>query len=157
MLQATAPLPRAADYDLKQTIGVGKARSMWRLMEGYRGIYLVSAFSMGLSALANTSIFLLLAYFIDSWLGNPDPAVPLIGVVAAIIGLALAQGFFTFTSRRLAAQCAEGIAIRNRNYLYDHIQRLPFTYHDQTQTCDLLQRATSDVETIRRFFADQAI
>jgi len=157
MLQATAPLPRAADYDLKQTIGTNRAKSMWRLMEGYRGVYVISAFCMGLSALANTSIFLLLAWFIDSWLGNSAPAYPLWGVVAAILGLAIAQGFFTFTSRRLAAQCAEGIAIRNRNYLYDHIQRLPFTYHDQTQTGDLLQRATSDVETIRRFFADQAI
>lgn len=157
MLQASAPLPRAADYDLKNTIGISKARSMWRLMEGYRVLYVTSALSMGISALANTSIFLLLAWFIDNWLGNPEPAVPLIAVVVGIIGLALTQGFFTFTARRLAAQCAEGITIRNRNYLYDHIQRLPFTYHDQTQTGDLLQRATSDVETIRRFFADQAV
>lgn len=42
-------------------------------------------------------------------------------------------------------------------YLYDRIQRLPFVYHDKQQTGELLQRATSDVETMRRFFADQAI
>jgi ATP-binding cassette subfamily B protein len=41
--------------------------------------------------------------------------------------------------------------------IYDHIQRLSFTYHDKTQTGELIQRATSDVDTIRRFFADQAI
>ena len=41
--------------------------------------------------------------------------------------------------------------------LFRSIQRLPFTYHDKMQTGDLLQRATSDVDAIRRFFADQAI
>jgi ATP-binding cassette subfamily B protein len=57
----------------------------------------------------------------------------------------------------LAAETAEGISLRLRNYLYDHIQRLSFTYHDRTQTGELLQRATSDVDAIRRLFADQAI
>ncbi len=47
--------------------------------------------------------------------------------------------------------------LRLRNYLLDHIQRLTFTYHDKTQTGELIQRATSDVDTIRRFFAEQAI
>jgi ATP-binding cassette subfamily B protein len=145
------------DYDLRQTINPRRAKSMWLLMTGYRGIYGVAALSTGLAALANTGVFLLLRYFIDNWLGVDSPAVSLWGILAGFIGLALLQAFFTFTARRLAAQAAEGIALRNRNFLYDHIQRLPFRYHDETQTGDLLQRATSDVETIRRFFADQAI
>jgi len=41
--------------------------------------------------------------------------------------------------------------------MFDHIQRLSFTYHDKTQTGELLQRSTSDVDAVRRFFADQAI
>ncbi len=157
MLQTTAPVPRALDYDLRKTLDPHRARSMWLLMTGYRGIYFVATMSMGLAALANTGIFLLLRYFIDDWLGVAVPAVSLWGILAGFIGLAGIQAFFTFTARRLAAQAAEGIALRNRNFLYDHIQRLPFRYHDKTQTGDLLQRATSDVETIRRFFADQAI
>ena len=157
MLQTKAPLPQAMDYDLRKTISSHRARSMWLLMTGYRGIYTVAALSTGMAALANTGVFLLLRYFIDNWLGVAQPAVSLWGILAGFLGLALLQAFFTFTARRLAAQAAEGIALRNRNFLYDHIQRLPFRYHDQTQTGDLLQRATSDVETIRRFFADQAI
>jgi ATP-binding cassette subfamily B protein len=151
------PAPRQADYDLKQTLSPNRFRSMWRLMTGYRGIYLVAALSAGFAALANTGIFLLLRDFIDNWLGNPSPPRSLWLIVAGFVGLATLQAWFTFTARRLAAQAAEGISLRTRNYLYDHIQRLPFTYHDQAQTGDLLQRATSDVETIRRFFADQAI
>jgi ATP-binding cassette subfamily B protein len=131
--------------------------NMWRLMTGYHSIYLTAALSTGIAALANTAVFLLLRYFIDDWLGVETPTTSLWVIVAGFLGLALIQAFFTFTSRRLAAQSAEGVALRIRNYLFNHIQRLPFTYHDKTQTGDLLQRATSDVETVRRFFADQAI
>src|SRR5690606_15139286 len=52
---------------------------------------------------------------------------------------------------------AESITRRLRNYLYDHLQRLNFTYHDRMQTGELLSRATSDVDTLRRLFADQLI
>jgi ATP-binding cassette subfamily B protein len=45
---------------------------------------------------------------------------------------------------------------RLRDYLFDHIQRLAFTYHDKMQTGELLERSTSDVEALRNFFADQA-
>lgn len=46
---------------------------------------------------------------------------------------------------------------RLRNQLFDHIQRLSFTYHDHTPTGELIQRSTSDVDAVRRLFADQAI
>ena len=57
----------------------------------------------------------------------------------------------------MAAQTAEGVTRRLRNYLFDHIQHLSFHYHSQTPTGELIQRATSDVDAVRRFFADQAI
>ncbi|MGL4649859.1 MAG: ABC transporter transmembrane domain-containing protein, partial [Caldilineaceae bacterium] len=157
LLRYNPPAPRAVDYDLKQTLTPNRFRSMWLLMTGYRGLYGIAAISAGLAALANTGIFLLLRYFIDNWLGNPAPPTSRWAIVAGFIGFASLQAAFTFTARRLAAQAAEGISLRTRNFLYDHIQRLPFRYHDQAQTGDLLQRATSDVDTIRRFFADQAI
>jgi len=44
-----------------------------------------------------------------------------------------------------------------RNYLYDHIQHLTFAYHSNTKTGELIERSTSDVDALRRFFSDQAI
>ena len=61
------------------------------------------------------------------------------------------------SSGRLAAATSEGVTRRLRNYLFDHIQHLSFTYHANMQTGELIQRCTSDVDAIRRFFADQAI
>jgi ATP-binding cassette subfamily B protein len=159
LLSKQNPSPRLPDYDLKLTLVKGRLRSLWRLMSGYQHIYLIATLNAGLAALANTTMFLVLRYFIDNYLGETanQARTPLWLIVIGIFALAVGQGLFTFLSRTLAAQTSEGITLRLRNYLYDQIQRLPFRYHDQNKTGDLLQRATSDVDTIRRFFADQAI
>ncbi|MBW7886370.1 MAG: ABC transporter ATP-binding protein, partial [Caldilineaceae bacterium] len=156
MLSSSVPSIQPS-FDLKQTVNIGKMRGFWRLMTGFRLTYLISTASMGISAIMNTLTFLLLRHFVDYYLTPVNPTISLWLVVGAFLLLAGAQALFTFNSRRLAARTAEGIALRVREYIYDHIQRLPFTYHDKTQTGELLQRATSDVDTIRRFFADQAI
>ena len=44
-----------------------------------------------------------------------------------------------------------------RDRLYRHLQTLPFDYHVKAETGDLIQRCTSDVETIRRFLSSQVI
>ena len=78
-------------------------------------------------------------------------------IALGFVGLAVIQGAFTFLSGRLAARSAEGAILRLRNFLFDHIQRLSFTYHDNTQTGELVQRCSSDVDTIRRLFAEQVL
>ena len=157
MLNSTAQPITQPELDLKETIGAGKLRGFWKLMTGFRGKYLVSTVSMGVAAIMNTVTFLLLAAFVDHFMVGGDRTIPLAVYVAGFLGLAIVQAGATFNSRRLAAKTAEGIARRIREYIYDHIQRLSFTYHDKTQTGELIQRATSDIDTIRRFFADQAI
>ncbi len=127
------------------------------MMTGFRLTYLWATFSLALATVSKTATYLLLRYFIDNVLGQGELAGRLPLIALGFVGLALFQGTFTFLSGRLAAQTAEGIVLRLRNYLFDHIQRLSFPYHDQTQTGELIQRATSDVDAIRRFFADQAI
>lgn len=126
-------------------------------MTGYRLIYLFATLSLGVAAISKTATYFLLRYFIDDVLGTGAGVSSLVLIGAGFVGLALLQSGFTFISAWLSAKTAEGAALRMRNYLYDHIQRLSFSYHDKMQTGELIQRATSDVEAVRRFFADQAI
>ena len=144
-------------YDLKDTLTANPFVSLWRMTTGFRAIYLVAIVAAGLAALSGSAVFYLLRYFVDDVLPGSDRRGDLPWVAAGIIGLALLQGLFTFGMGRSAAQTAEGVARRLRNYLYDQIQRLTFTYHDNMQTGELIQRATSDVDTIRRLFQDQLI
>jgi len=127
------------------------------MLTGFRLAYLGAVVGVGIAAILRTGNSLLLRYFVDDVLGQGrfDRTLPLVGL--SFVALALGQGAFSFLSGRLSARTAEGIARRLRNYLYDHIQRMSFTYHDQAQTGELIQRTTSDVDALRRFFADQAI
>ncbi len=144
-------------YDLKRAVSPNRLTGLWRLMTGYQVKYLVATLALGISATAKTATYLLLAYFVDNYFGDAAERTGLVLIALGFIGLAVVEGAFTFTSGRLAAETAEGTIRRLRNYLFDHIQHLPFSYHSQTETGELIQRCTSDVDALRRFFADQAI
>jgi ABC-type multidrug transport system fused ATPase/permease subunit len=143
--------------DLKETVGIGRMRGIWRMMTGYRRAYLTAGVSLGVATAARTASLLIIQYFVDSYLGQNDRSIALWAIAAGFIVLALVQGGFTFLSGILAAHTAEGIAERVRNYLLNHIQHLPFAYHDEMQTGELMTRVTSDVDALRRFFSVQAI
>ncbi|MGH2582089.1 MAG: ABC transporter ATP-binding protein [Anaerolineales bacterium] len=142
--------------DLKHITSKSRAKALWRLLKGRRLEYALAALSLGISALARSGVYLLLAYFVDDVLGSEDfgRQVPLVAL--AFIGLALIQGAFTYVSGTLSGRTGESIARRLRNYLYDHIQRLSFRFHDRTKTGELIQKVTSDVDAVRRFIAREA-
>jgi ATP-binding cassette, subfamily B, bacterial len=144
-------------YDLKFAISDNRLKGLWYLMSGFHKHYLGATASLAVAATSKTATYLLLRYFVDHILGHPNANSLLPLVALAFIGLATLEGTFTFFSGRLAAYTAEGTVRRLRNYLYDHIQRLTFSYHDNTQTGELIQRSTSDVDALRRFYSEQAI
>jgi ATP-binding cassette subfamily B protein len=144
-------------FDLQNTISDNRLKGLWKMMTGYRLAYLGATTSQAIAALAKTATYLLMRYFVDHVLGISSMRGLLPVLALSFVGIAVLEGLFSFTSGRLASYTAEGIARRLRNYMYDHIQRLSFAYHAKTPTGELISRATSDVDAIRRFFSDQAI
>ncbi|MDZ4830207.1 MAG: ABC transporter ATP-binding protein [Phycisphaerae bacterium] len=74
-----------------------------------------------------------------------------------MVAIAAVTGICTHVRTRLAASASEAVAKGLRDRLYDHIQRLPCPTLDKRESGDLLQRCTSDVETVRAFFASQVV
>jgi ATP-binding cassette subfamily B protein len=144
-------------YDLKQAVHPNRLVGLWRMMTGFRRLYLAAVLSLAVAAVARTSTFLLLRYLVDSVIGA-EPQSRVLGLIAlGFVGLAVVEGSTTFMRGKWAAQTAEGITRRLRDYLFDHLQRLPFAYHDRTRTGELIERVTSDVEAMRRFYAEQSV
>ncbi|MCK4316099.1 MAG: ABC transporter ATP-binding protein, partial [Anaerolineae bacterium] len=112
-----------SEFDFKTTVSDNRLVGLWRMMTDFRLVYLGAVVGVGIAALLRTGNYLLLRYFVDDVLGQSEfgRALPLIAL--SFVGLALFQGVFSFLSGRWAAQTAEGITLRLRNYLYDHIQR----------------------------------
>ena len=73
----------------------------------------------------------------------------------ALVALNLLNGLVGFGKGRAQAIAGENVSLTLRERLYSHIQKLPFAYHVKAETGDLVQRCTSDVETVRRFLATQ--
>ncbi|NLN71040.1 MAG: ABC transporter ATP-binding protein [Chloroflexi bacterium] len=145
------------DLDLSQTLSKNRLVGLWRLFKGYRLFYLGATTALAVATISRTGIYLVLRRFIDEIVVPRNFGPDMLIIIVMFIGLALFQGTFTFISGWLAAKTAEGTTRRLRNFLFDHLQRLPFAYHAEAQTGDLIARATSDIDALNRFFSDQAI
>lgn len=79
------------------------------------------------------------------------------GCGALMLVCAGGQGAFDYFRASCAAVASESFARRLRNRLFDHVNHLPFQALSQLETGDLVQRCTSDVETVRQFVETQLI
>ncbi|MDE0757954.1 MAG: ABC transporter ATP-binding protein [Pseudomonadales bacterium] len=102
-----------------------------------------------------------LAYLVAKVYVNPESdnqtlALLLIAAVISLLFTGLA-GVFFYLRGHLIATASEGIARRLRDRLLNHLNHLPILFHNNTDTGDLIQRCTSDVETFRVFLSGQII
>jgi ATP-binding cassette subfamily B protein len=144
-------------FDIKKAISKNRLLGLWRLISGYQLRYIIATISLGIAALSKTGTYLLLKNFIDEYFINKNPMISLPMIAGIFVLLAIFEGSFSFLAGTLAASTTEGTIKRLRDYLFDHLQRLYFSYHDKTQTGELIQRVTSDVDALRRFYQNQAI
>ena len=145
------------NFDLRQAITPNRLVGLWRLLKGYQLDYTFATILQGLSAYSKTLTYLLLSFFVDNYLIDQARPYSVWLIALGFLAFAALQGVFTYLSGRLASKSAEGTVERLRNFLFDHIQHLPFAYHAETDTGELVQRCTSDVDALRRFYNDQAI
>lgn len=68
-----------------------------------------------------------------------------------VIALSLANGAFTFLMRQTVVVASRHIEFDMRNALYEHLQKLSANFYHRTKTGDVITRATSDIEQVRRY------
>ena len=71
----------------------------------------------------------------------------------SIVGVTIFRGVFQFAQEYTLQYAAQKAIYDIRNTMYDHLQRLPFSFYDKSQTGQLIARATGDIDSLRRFFA----
>ncbi|HHU61956.1 MAG: ABC transporter ATP-binding protein [Bacillota bacterium] len=145
-------------------------RIMWKHMSGNRLIYLGAILCVGLATLTTISGPLVIRLTIDSVIGDEPLTAPLLirplvekisanlwvpGILLVLI--TTARGLFIFLRGRITAIASENIAKNIRDTVFDHIQHLPYAYHKNSDTGDIMQRCTSDVETIKHFLGNQLV
>ncbi|MFA6308467.1 MAG: ABC transporter ATP-binding protein [Clostridia bacterium] len=141
-----------------------------KFVRGNIFLYFGTMLSMCLAIIFSTAIPILLRTIVDSIIGSEPISLPdritvyiqnaggremllnnLWIVFSALILLTCLHGVFLFFKGRMVAIIAENFGKTMRDKLFNHLQQLPYDYHVKVQAGDLIQRCTSDVETIRSF------
>ncbi|MDO8753563.1 MAG: ABC transporter transmembrane domain-containing protein, partial [Anaerolineales bacterium] len=68
-----------------------------------------------------------------------------------LFGLGLGSAILNLSHRYISEWIAVAVGYDLRNRMYDHIQHLPFTYHDHIQSGQLISRCIEDVRSIEKF------
>ena len=87
---------------------------------------------------------------IDDGLARGDTGY-LVRSALLLLGLGLGSAILGLGNRYLSEWIAVRVGYDLRNRLYDHIQHLPFTYHDHAESGQLISRCIEDVRSIERF------
>jgi len=155
---------------VNNTVSKTSRNSLWVITQGQRTRYSLALVAMGLASVFAIAAPLVGMYALDVVVyrdfslgtnvlvsltrelsGSDSFAWYLWLSAAAGVVLTLLAGVFSFLKSRWAAIASEALAQRLRDELFGHLHRLPAAFFDAADSGDLVQRCTSDVETIRVF------
>lgn len=143
-------------------------------VKGSKRYFLSAVVFAGLCVLLDMVNPKIIQYTVDTVLGDVESSLPswleniiqtaggvefiqnhLYYVALAVIVVAILGGVCRYLFRTLNSKGAETLVKRMRDVLYDHIIHLPFAWHNQNHTGDIIQRCTSDVDVIKNFLSEQ--
>ena len=155
---------------------MNKIRHLMQFLIGQRLTFALTLLCVMVNVLFAATMPLVIRTALDSVLGGKPMDLPawivrLVGdaqtiawlnnnlwfMLVIMVGMTLLQGLLLFGRGKLGAMTSEGAARRMRNRLYNHLERLPFDWHVKAQTGDIIQRCTSDIETVMNFIGGQFV
>ncbi len=92
----------------------------------------------------------LLAAVINTGLQHGQIGTLLLATGAILVTSSL-RGLFAYGQGYLSQAVSNYVAYDLRNILYDHLQNLSFSFHDESETGQLMSRMTVDIEAVRNF------
>jgi ATP-binding cassette, subfamily B, bacterial len=147
---------------------------LWRAMAGVRSVFVLALICVVLAALVSLFDPLVLRFTLDSVLAKKAPELPepfasmlaslggssylarnLWLCALALLATSLGNALFSFLKGALSSIAAERTTKNLRDTLAAHIDALPASYFSKMSAGDLVQRSTSDMDTVRRLLATQ--
>ena len=158
----------------KNTQKKEKAALLWRFLKGSKRFFAATVLSAGVTALADMLQPQIIRAAVDCAIGGKEgdfprfvmDAVERIGgfeylgknlhiMALAIVFVAAFQVVSQYTFRVFNTKASETLVKTMRDSLFSRIERLPFAWHMKNKTGDIIQRCTSDIETMKNFLSEQ--
>ena len=154
--------------------GTGRSGILWYFLEGSKKFFLLSILCSIVTSfldlisprLVGVTVDLITGEFHEdssavlrallAKLGGASYVREHLAVIAfVVILLALLGALFRYWYQVLNSMGAETLVERMRNSLFSHLERIRFSWYGENRTGDLIQRCTSDVETVKEFLSEQ--
>ena len=151
-----------------------KAALLWRFLKGSKRFFAATIFSALVTALADMLQPQIIRAAVDCAIGGKEGDFPpfvlelvdrvggfaylgehLWIMALAVIFVAAFQVASQYTFRVYNTKASETLVKTMRDQLFDRIERLPFAWHMKNKTGDIIQRCTSDIETMKNFLSEQ--
>ena len=146
-----------------------------RFLRGSKALFALSMLSSVVSALCDMLSPQIVRLAVDNALGGADASTlpgwvlrlaerfggfawlgEHIWVMAlALILVALVKAVSQYGYRVSNTAASERLVKTARDSLFDHIERLPYSWHMRHRTGDIIQRCTSDLDTLKNFISQQ--
>ena len=158
----------------KKTEKQSNFRLIWSFLKGSKALFAVCIISAALMALADMVIPQIIRAAIDNAIGGAPEDYPatVMRLVAwgggfaylgehlwimalAIVAVALVKAVSQYLFRLTNSMAAETMVKTMRDGLFEHIEHLPFAWHMKNRTGDIIQRCTSDIDTMKNFISEQ--
>ena len=150
-------------------------RMVWGFLNGSRLLFVLSMLFSALAALADMVAPQIVRITLDHVLGSaPTDTLPVFAVrliaraggvtvlrrhigrlALALVAVALVKALSQYAYEVSRTAAAETLVKTMRDSLFSHIERLPYSWHMKHRTGDIIQRCTSDLETLKNFLAEQ--
>lgn len=95
------------------------------------------------------------SFLIDFFLSFEKPLTIILVIGISMVLLQLFRSILRFLDGYLRAYGTEHIGYDMRTKIYNHVLDLPYTYHNNLDIGDLIQRSTSDIDTSSSFICSQ--
>lgn len=151
-----------------------KLALLWQFLKGSKRFFLATVLSATVTALADMLQPQIIRAAVDCAIGGKEgdfspfvmDLVARVGGFAylgehlwilalAIIFVAVFQVVSQYTFRVYNTKASETLVKTMRDSLFSRIARLPFAWHMKNKTGDIIQRCTSDIETMKNFLSEQ--
>lgn len=155
---------------------ISKWEIIKRMLKGHRLGLVLSVLFLSLGIAASYATPMIIGFTVDYVIGSAESPLPawvmgwieglggrdflrsnLYLCALAIVASTLITGLGAFLRRYLITISTEGMTKKLRDDLYWQLQNVPYDYYKHVSTGDLVQRCTSDVDTIRRFISQQLL
>ena len=153
---------------------VYQRKLLWQFLQGSKLFFVISMISAAVSALADMVSPQIIRMAVDNALGGKEPRQPEfvlrlvdraggfaylgehIWIMAmAILAVAAVKVLAQYCFRVYNTKGSETLTKTMRDQLYGHIERLPYAWHAKHRTGDIIQRCTSDIDTMKNFVSEQ--